>query len=81
MIKKLLCANCQSETDHEFVIAKNELVATCGCGRSVKFPGHLSKDELKAAFDAHNAANAGQVPAVDEPIPDDHPLLKALAEL
>lgn len=62
MTKLAFCANCQTETDHEASIADNgDLVLTCPCGRSMKFPSSFDADQLADALNAHKAANDGQV--------------------
>lgn len=84
MKKNLFCAHCQADTEQDFRVSASgvELISRCGCGRELKFPASLSASELRAAFDAHKAANHGQVPVSESPAdPADHPAMKALAEL
>lgn len=69
----IFCANCQAVTTHRMSVChdrngQHELLATCDCGRALKFPEPMIDD--RAAFDAHlaahHAANAGAVSAEQE---------------
>lgn len=44
--------------DFEFSIENGDIIAECD-GEFVKFPGGITKDELKKLVDAHNEANEG----------------------
>ena len=66
----VFCAHCQAVTTHKLSVQQDrngnrEIVATCDCGRSLKFHGSLLDD--RAAFDAHlaehHAQNSGVVSA------------------
>jgi hypothetical protein len=85
MTKSIFCAACQEETEHEVVLVKNnhgheEAVATCSCGRAIKFPASLTSEELRAAIEAHKVSNTGQLPAGSDQIQPDHPALDAWAK-
>ena len=59
----IFCANCQAVTGHKLSVQQDrnghrEIVATCDCGRALKFPGDLLGD--RAAFDAHLQQHHGQ---------------------
>lgn len=83
MRKLLFCANCQKETEQDFALVNNaaELVATCACGRQLKWPGSLTAGELAEALAAHAAHNVGQVKALTEEELASHPLMKHLGTL
>lgn len=53
------------EADHIIEITPSEVIATCGCGRAIKFPPLKSAGALRAMFDGHKVANVGQVPAIE----------------
>lgn len=60
--KNIFCANEQEVTEHVVTIDNNgEFVFTCDCGRFIKLPGDIKKDELKEALEAHKASNEGQL--------------------
>jgi hypothetical protein len=62
LIKIIFCANEQVETDHVLSASPTgEVVATCGCGRMLKFPAGIKKTELDELIKAHKEANEGQV--------------------
>lgn len=65
MTKKIFCANCQADTLHTVEILPHEVIATCVCSRPIKFPPLKTAGALRAMFDAHYAANVGQVKAVE----------------
>jgi hypothetical protein len=86
MKKKVFCAACQIETDHEVKVIRNahghdEIHFACVCGRVWKLPANLPKEELARLIAEHAASNIGQVPASDTEIPADHPALKHLSEI
>jgi RNase P subunit RPR2 len=61
--KEVFCAACQAVTKQKLSRIQDsngnhEIVATCDCGRALKFP--LS-DDLPQHLEAHAAANKGQV--------------------
>ena len=60
--KSIFCAACQAETAHTCTLDKNqEIVATCGCGRAIKFPMPEEPAHLDEHLSKHAAANVGQV--------------------
>lgn len=59
--KELFCANEQKITEHTLDYVNGEYILTCDCKRFVKFPGDLTKDQLKKAFERHEEANKDQV--------------------
>jgi len=63
LTKTIFCANCQEETVHDLSASPSgEVQATCSvCGRVVKFPVGISREDFDAAIEAHKAANQGQV--------------------
>jgi len=64
MSKLIFCANCQIEKPHAVDVRPLEVLATCECGRIIKFPPLKNAGALRAMFDTHRSANLGQVPAV-----------------
>jgi hypothetical protein len=82
MTKPVFCANCQADTDHDATIDQNgDLVLTCACGRSIKFPAAFDAEQVDEAIAAHKAANEGQISidkqlekfGIDEQSADDAP--------
>ena len=69
MSKLIFCANCQTEKPHNVDVQPREVIATCECGRHIKFPALKNAGALRAMFDEHRTVNTGQVPAV-EYVPD-----------
>jgi hypothetical protein len=61
MKKNIFCANCQEITPHVVVISNDEYVFTCDCGRFIKFPSSLSKEDLIKAIAKHEEVNKGQL--------------------
>lgn len=60
--KLIFCANCQEEKDHGLSLAPNgEVVATCDCGRFLKFPATLGAKEINKLVETHKDKNEGQV--------------------
>jgi hypothetical protein len=56
------CANCQAETPHAITMDENqEGVLTCDCGRFIKIPAGMSKDDIDSHLEAHKESNQGQV--------------------
>lgn len=61
-LKTIFCAKEQIETKHELTSSINgEIVATCSCGHSVKFPSGLTKEEFDLLVQKHKESNQGQV--------------------
>lgn len=46
--------------EHAHIDREPEFIATCDCGRALKFP-MCSKDELAEHLDRHHKANVGQI--------------------
>ena len=63
LLKTIFCANEQIETKHELSASQSgEVVATCtSCGRFLKYPAGITKDEFVAQVEAHKESNVGQV--------------------
>ena len=63
LYKTLFCANDQSEQKHALTAAPNgEVVATCElCGRALKFPAGMTKDDFIVKVSEQKDANVGQV--------------------
>jgi hypothetical protein len=60
--KRIFCAACQAVTTQNFLVDhNNEILATCYCGRNLKFPLTETEEELDALLAAHHKANQGQV--------------------
>lgn len=60
--KSIFCAGCQAKTTHKMSVDKNnEIVATCDCSRTLKFPLFDSPTQFDEHLDAHHAANVGQI--------------------
>lgn len=59
--RKVFCANEQVLTNHMVTYLNGEYVLTCDCGRFVKLPGGLTKDQIDKALDAHEEGNKDQV--------------------
>lgn len=58
----IYCAGDEKETDHLLSISQNgEIVATCDCGRFLKFSMDITKEELNSLVAAHKEANEGQI--------------------
>lgn len=64
-VKNIFCAGCQDETGHMLTVDdRAEITAACTeCGRTIKFPGGLTKSEFKELCERHAEANKGQVTA------------------
>ena len=88
-IRVLFCAHCQALREQVFQVigSRNgrDLAAQCKCGRTLKWPLTLSREELQRAFDEHARVNLGQAlaepgtffgkdPPVIDPPPADEPL-------
>lgn len=63
LLKTIFCANEQIETKHELSASQSgEVVATCAsCGRFLKYPAGITKDEFVSQVSAQKEANVGQV--------------------
>jgi hypothetical protein len=56
--KNLFCADEQKLTSHELAVDNNgEIIATCACGRFVKFPAGFTADQVKNFIVEHEDAN------------------------
>jgi hypothetical protein len=56
--RNLFCAACQAVTAHNFTIDRNkEFIASCHCGRFLKFPPTQAEETLEAFIGEHNNAN------------------------
>jgi hypothetical protein len=67
--KSIFCADEQKFTEHELAVDNNgEIVATCPCGRFVKFAAGLTEAEVEGAIDAHETDNklSPEAAAVEE---------------
>ncbi len=54
----MFCAGCQASTAHKLMVDHNkEILATCDCGRHLKFPLIETVKQLHALIAAHNTAN------------------------
>ncbi len=62
-IKNIFCAQCQEVTGHELGVESmnGEILATCPCGRFLKFPPNVTPEIFKELLAAHQEANTGQV--------------------
>ena len=68
-IKDIFCTNCQTVTSHKAEIDQNgEFVFTClnligevECGRFVKFPTYITKEQFNEGIAKIETDNAGQV--------------------
>jgi hypothetical protein len=66
LIKTIFCANEQVETDHVLSSSPSgEIVATCKCGRILKFPAGIKKVDFDKLIKEHKEANEGQVKQED----------------
>lgn len=63
MGKLIFCANCQTDTFHKVEVFPTEVMATCNCGRFIKFPPLKQAGALRAMFEDHKIANTGQIVA------------------
>lgn len=61
--RQIFCATEQAETAHELSVdvMNGEILATCPCGRFLKFPSSVTPEEFTQLVAAHREANAGQV--------------------
>jgi len=60
--KDIFCASCQDFKAHTLVVeSKNsEILASCECGRNLKFPLFDKPSDLIDALNKHHQANQGQ---------------------
>lgn len=66
MTKNIFCAQDQEVTAHTLTVGKqNEIIATCGCGRALKFPAGMSRAQFDDLVAKHETANRGHVLAED----------------
>ena len=62
LLKTIFCANEQDRKVHTLTAAPNgEVVATCECGRQLKFPAGITREEFDALIAKHEETNSGQV--------------------
>ena len=63
IIKTIFCANDQVETPHFLSSSPSgEIQAVCSvCGRTLKFPAGLTREEFNAQVEQHKVDNEGQV--------------------
>lgn len=61
----VFCANCQTETSQAVTSSKSEIVATCDCGRFLKWPA-MPIEQFKELLAQHAADNKGQVKITPE---------------
>lgn len=64
--KEIFCAACQAKTPHKMSRIQDrnghhEIVATCDCGRALKFPICDDPAEFEAHLERHHKSNVGQV--------------------
>lgn len=56
--KLIFCANEQAEIEHTLEVDNNgEIVATCACGRFIKFPATTTATEVELMISEHKQAN------------------------
>lgn len=58
----VFCAHCQEDKTHTLSSSRDhtEIIATCECERTVKFPANITKQEFKDLVAEHKANNSGQ---------------------
>jgi hypothetical protein len=63
IIKTIFCANEQAETEHSLSASPSgEVCATCEtCGRVLKFPAGVSRENFDKMVESHKESNLGQV--------------------
>jgi hypothetical protein len=62
IVKTIFCANEQKETPHVLSASGDgEIVATCDCGRFLKFPKGIDKATFDDLVAKHKTSNEGQV--------------------
>lgn len=61
--RNIFCALEQTVTPHELTVepVNGEILATCVCGRFLKFPPTVTPEEFEALVDAHYESNVGQI--------------------
>ncbi len=61
--KNIFCAQCQEVTAHDLGVESmnGEILATCSCGRFLKFPPDVTPESFAELLAAHQEANTGQV--------------------
>lgn len=61
--KQIFCAHDQATTTHTLTVdsINGEIIATCPCGRFLKFPPTVTPESFNELVAAHQAANKGQV--------------------
>lgn len=61
--RQIFCANEQKITTHTLEVEpmNGEILATCPCGRFLKFPSDVTKESFDELVAAHQASNEGQV--------------------
>jgi hypothetical protein len=56
--KEIFCADEQVKTTHTLEVdANGEIIATCPCGRFIKFPAELTAGELEKLITTHEKDN------------------------
>lgn len=63
MQRSIFCANDQVITEQTLSVdpVNGEIVATCPCGRFLKFPSSVTPDSFTELLTAHEDGNKGQV--------------------
>lgn len=63
LVRSIFCANCQEHTDHVLSVSQSgEVVATCPvCGRVLKFPAGVTREEFDKLVQQQEESNVGQV--------------------
>jgi len=62
IIKTIFCVNEQKETQHVLSAnANGEIIATCDCGKPIKFPAGIQRDEFNKLIAKHKESNEGQI--------------------
>lgn len=64
--KEVFCAGCQAKTPHKMSRIQDrnghhEVVATCDCGRMLKFPVCETPAQFEDHLARHHASNVGQI--------------------
>lgn len=70
MKKLIFCANCQKETEQLVEVLPTYILASCECGRQLKFPPLKDAGAFRELLGLQKLHNQGQVPAPDQFVPD-----------
>ena len=69
MKKLIFCANCQKDTEQLIEVLPDYVLASCECGRQLKFPPLKEAGAFRELLGLHKIRNIGQVPATQY-VPD-----------